>query len=84
MKHIFFTTTILALGAVSAGTAHSQEVQTLSSAEFTQLNEAVETTSIAIGLHTGDFQAITRAGKTNHMFRGEGSSLMHTARYVRD
>ena len=84
MKNLFFTTTILALGALSAGTAHSQEVQTFSPAEFTQLSEAAVTTSVAVGLHTGDFKAHARAGKTNHMFRGEGSSLMTTARFVRD
>lgn len=84
MKHLFFTTTILALGAVSAGTAHSQEVQTLSPAEFSLLSEIVTTTSIAVGLHMGDFQAVTRAGTTNHMFRGDGSSLMTTLRFDRD
>ena len=84
MKNLFFTTTILALGALSAGTAHGQEVQTLSPAEFTQLSEAAATTSVAVGLHMGDFQVIARAGTTHHMFRGEGASLMTTIRAFRD
>lgn len=87
MKLLYLTTTAITLGAFGAfGTAHAEtpSVTTLSTAQFTQMQEAVQTASSAIGLHTGDFQINTRAAKTQHMYKGDGASLMFTIRRHRD
>ena len=84
MKRLFLTTSIVAIGAISAGLGHAQEASTLSSSDYVHVNAAVQTTAQAIGLHTGDFQVTTRSAQPNMMYRGEGASLMTTIMLLRD
>ena len=84
MKLIFLTTTAIAFGAFTTSTAQTTAMDTPSSAAFTQMIEAVQTTSAATRLHTGDFQINARAVKTEHLYAGQGSSLMYSIRRVRD
>lgn len=84
MKRLFLTTTILTLGAVSATSAYSHEAQTLTSSEFVQLSDAVKMTAVQANLYVGDFQSTARAAYAQHLYRGEGSSLMHSVRFLRD
>ena len=84
MKRLFLTTSIAAIGAMSAGLAHGQAAQTHNSADYVQVNAAVQTTSEALGLHTGDFQVNAKSVQPNVMYRGEGASLMRTILWQRD
>ena len=84
MKRLFLTTSIAAVAVMSAGFAHGQSAQVLSSADYVKVNDAVKTSSHALGLHTGDFQINARLAKSNAMYRGEGASLMITVMLQRD
>lgn len=84
MTRLLITTSILTLGAISAGAAHGAEAPTVSPVEFSQAGQAVTTLSSATGLHTGDFQRYAKATKTHEMYRGSGGSLMTTTRMQTD
>ena len=84
MKLLYLTTTAIAMGAFGTASAQTHTIDTLTSAQFTQMQDAVQTSSSAVGLHAGDFQINTRAAKTQHLYKGDGASLMFTLRRNRD
>ena len=84
MKLIFLTTTAVALGSFTASSAQSYAPDTVSSAQYTQMIEAVKTSASAAGLHTGDFQANAKAAIAHDLYKGDGASLMVTVRIHRD
>lgn len=84
MKRLFLTTTILALGGFTAAAAQTADAPSLTQAEFSAVSQQVVTTFQAQGLHTGDFQSVTRAASNKNLYRGEGSALMNTVRDVSD
>jgi len=84
MKLLFLTTTAVALGSFTTSSAHSFAADTVSPAQYTQMIEAVTTTSATVGLHAGDFQANTRAAIAHDLYKGDGASLMVTIRRHRD
>lgn len=84
MKRIFLTTTIVALGSFTAASAQTATSPSLTQDEFIQVSQQVSTSLQAVALHNGDFQIATKAAHTQHLYRGDGSSLMYTLRLQRD
>ena len=84
MKLLHLTTTAIALGAFGTASAQTHSVDTLTPVQFSQMQDALQLSSTAIGLHAGDFQVNTRAAKMQHLYKGDGASLMFTIRRHRD
>lgn len=80
MKLIFLTTTAIAFGSYGTCAAQTAAVTTPSPAAFTQMLDIVQTTQLATGLHTGDFQKNAKAANTAYLYKGQGASLMRTIR----
>lgn len=79
MKKLLLTTAVLTLSTFgSAVFANAGEANTLSSTDFATIMEAVNTTSSAVGLHTGDFQVIARSVNSPHLYDGMSSAMMKT------
>lgn len=84
MKKLLLTTAILTLSAFgSAAFANAGEANTLSSTDFATVMKAVNTTSSAVGLHTGDTQLIARSLRSPHLYDGMSSAVMKTVRQFR-
>ena len=84
MKKLLLTTAVLTLSTFgSAVFANADEANTLSSTDFATIMEAVNTTSSAVGLHTGDTQAIARLVKSPHLYDGMSSATMVSIRNFR-
>ena len=84
MKKLFLTTTILTLssmGLTANATINSNEA--LSEADVTYVYNALKVSSVAVGLHNGDFQTFAKSVNQHNLFDGTGSSLMATTRRFR-
>jgi len=84
MKNLFLSTAIVTIGALgSAPYVFADSTTTLSEAEFSFVYEAVNISSVSVGLHTGDFQSIARMIKQQDLYDGAGAALMKTVRLLR-
>ncbi|MEP6343622.1 MAG: hypothetical protein ABJ275_09925 [Maricaulaceae bacterium] len=79
MNKLLLTTALLSIGSFSASATVPDPVNSLSEIDFNSMHETLATTSVAVGLHKGDVQAIARIAET-HLYKGDGSSLMSTIR----
>lgn len=84
MKLKFLVTTAVALSAFGTTQAQSYDAAPVSAAAFAQMLEVVQTTKTVGSFHLGDTQVNARAVAAQHLYRGDGASLMWSIRMHRD
>ena len=81
MKKLFITSAILTISTFGGTSfAFADPANTFSEVEFVQTLEAVKTSSSAVGMHNGDFQATARTMSEHDLYSGAGAALMVTVR----